>query len=90
MLVLERSDGGSQQRAVKIPGNPSFVPGLVQVSEHGFLVGSQMPAAVYKVDLQELRVTVFYMLHGEPYETVYGLCLLADAFQDPPRHLDEA
>ena len=83
-LVLERSDGGSRQRAVAIPGHPSFVRGLVQVSEHGFLVGSQMPAAVYKVDMQKLRVTASYMLHGEPYESVYGLCLLPDAFQDPP------
>ena len=90
MLVLERSDGGSRQRSVEIPGSPSFVRGLVQVSEHGFLVGSQMPAAVYEVDMQELRVTASYMLRGEPHETVYGLCLLPDAFQDPPSRLDKA
>ena len=43
-----------------------------------------MPAAGYKVDMQKLRVIASYMLHGEPYESVYGLCLLPDAFQDPP------
>lgn len=89
-LVMTGGDGGSRQRVVEIPGNPSFARGLAQVSEHAFLVGSQMPAAVYTVDMEKLRVTGCCRLDGAPYETVYGLCLLPDAFQDPPPRLEKA
>ena len=52
-----------------------------------FLVGSQFPAAVYEVDLETFRVRAEYALNGEANESVYGVCLLPDEFDDPPPSL---
>ena len=71
-------------RALRISGLQSRVGHLGGLD---FLVGSQFPAVAYEVDLDALRVRSEYTLNGEADESVYGVCLLPDEFDDPPPSL---
>lgn len=74
-------------RLVTVPGSPGFNRGLAHLGGLDFLVGSQFPAAVHAIDLDELRAHSEYVLNGEANESVYGVCLLPDEFNDPPAAL---
>ncbi len=79
--------GSSAERAVDLPGDPSFLRGLAHLGALRFLVGNQGPLALYHVDLEEGLVVAEIPLPGEPRESVYGICLVPDNFDDPPERL---
>jgi hypothetical protein len=73
---------------VAIPG--SFLRGLTQLDDNTFLVGSNTPASVHRVDLPTAAVTESIQLSSDPREAVFALCLLANTFDDPPPQWPEA
>ena len=83
LVARERSTGAFAARAT-IPGDPAFARGLAPLEPGRYLVGSQRPAAVHLVDLAGGRVVWSIDLGGKPTESVYGIALLPDAFDDPP------
>ena len=86
-LVARPLDGNSPERAVALPGDPSFPRGLAHLGGGRFLVGNQGPLALYEVDLDEERIVARIPLPGEPRESAYGICLIPDSFDDPPAGL---
>lgn len=82
-------NGRAHDRFVEIPGDPSFVRGLVQLDDNSLIVGSQAPAAIYEVDLQSCRVTSALPVDGEPNESIYAICVLPAEFADPPARLTQ-
>jgi len=66
-----------------IPGNPSFIRGLSQFNNHSFFVGSKTPA-IYLVDLNIGQIVSSFLIDGEPYESVYGISIIPDTFDNPP------
>lgn len=76
-----------EERAVEIPGEPSFVRGLAHLRDLEFLVGNQEPLALYRVDLATQQVVDRILLGGVEHESTYGICLLPDTFADPPERL---
>lgn len=84
VLVAHDWRRGEEQRAVMIPGNPSFARGLARLGPSLWLVGSQAPLAIYAVDLEQRKIVDTYLLGGVENETVYGICPLPDSFGDPP------
>lgn len=87
-VIATALDGSTPDRFVEVPGQPGFLRGLVHLDRYNFLVGSQAPAAVYKVSLEADRVISAFLLDGEPNESVYGICIIPDEFDDPPARLD--
>jgi len=75
------------ERFIAVPGSPGFVRGLARVSDHEFLVGSQCPAAVHRIDIEEGRVVTSLPLEASPSESVYGITIVPDRFGDPPADL---
>ena len=86
-LVAYSRSREDDARLVTVPGSPGFNRGLAHLGGLDFLVGSQFPAAVHAIDLDELRVRSETVLNGEANESVYGVCLLPDEFDDPPASL---
>lgn len=86
---------------VDIPGDPPFARGLASLPDGTLLVGSQRPAAVYRVALMERRILSRVELCGEPWETVFsvsplpayvtadwaGLATWTSVLADRPRNL---
>lgn len=75
------------ERRLPIPGAPGFLRGLALSGDDAF-VGSQAPAAVYQVDLEKWVIKREFLLYGVRNESVYGIALVPDAFEDPPEQLD--
>jgi hypothetical protein len=78
---------GEEVCVVPIPGDPPYVRGLARVGPGLWLVGSQAPLAVYAVDLRQAEVVAEYPLGGIQDETVFGICVLPDEFDDPRQPL---
>jgi hypothetical protein len=85
LLVAYDLARGEEVHAVAVPGQPGFARGLAKLAPNLWLVGSQEPLAVYAVDLERGEVVAAYPLGGVPYETVFAICELPDAFDDPHR-----
>ncbi len=71
---------GKVEFTIPIPGSPTFARGLCLLDGEECLVGSQRPAAIYRVSLRDRAVTEAIELGGEPWETVYGICTVPDEF----------
>ena len=71
-------------RSVPIPGSPSFARGLAHCGDEVFLVGSQAPLALYRVDLGTSTITATIPLHGQEHESVYAICPLPASFCRAP------
>jgi hypothetical protein len=78
---------GEEVCAVPIPGDPPYARGLARVGPGVWLVGSQAPLAVYAVDVDRAEVVAEYQLGGIQDETVFGICVLPDAFDEPRQPL---
>lgn len=87
-LVALPLDRTGPERSVQIPGRPAFARGLVLLNRRTAVVGSTWPAAVYEIDLEEMRVVSSVPLGGEPTEAVHAICVLPDSFGDPPMALE--
>jgi hypothetical protein len=85
-LVSLDLEKGTEQR-LPIPGAPGFLRGLALSGSNAF-VGSQAPAAVYQVDLERWEIKREFLLDGIYNESVYGVALVPDIFDDPPAQLD--
>ena len=72
---------------VEIPGHPSFVRGLVSMTENEVWVGNQAPLAIYRIELRAGQIVERHLLGGHPRESTYALCELPDSFADLPRNL---
>ena len=83
-LALLDPESSEPRARIPIPGGTHFVRGLTLVDDHTVLVGNQDPAAVYWVDVRRGKVLRTFELGGQPLESVYGVCLLPDDFDDPP------
>ena len=65
---------------IPIPGSPTFARGLCALGKDEWAVGSQRPAAVYRVSLGTRSVIDAIELGGQPWETVYAICRIPAAF----------
>ena len=83
-VVAVRPDPCVIDHSVEIPGSPSFVRGLARVGTMEFLVGNQAPLALYHVDLERGRIVRSILIDGDTNESLYGICVLPDQFDDPP------
>jgi hypothetical protein len=83
-LVAVDASTGEERISVDIPGDPGFARGLARIGPGRWLVGSQAPLAIYALDLRRGEIVATYPLGGVENETVYGICVLPDAFGDPP------
>jgi hypothetical protein len=88
-LVVYDTARNAEVRAVPIPGDPPFARGLTRVEPGLWLVGSQDPAAVHAVDTDRGAVVATFPLDAIPYETVYAVTPLPEAFDDPPQSASE-
>ena len=80
---------GEERASVPIPGRPAFARGLARIGPRLWLVGSQKPHAVYAVDLERGEIAASYELGGHEDETVYGICVLPDRFEQPVQPPDD-
>ncbi len=90
--LIATAGGDTADRSVPIPGSPSFARGLAHCCDEVFLVGSQAPLALYRVDLATSTITATIPLHGQKHESVYAICLLPPSFcraSPPSTGLDE-
>lgn len=87
-LVEIDLEEGLETRSALVPGSPSFARGLARLDDNVFLVGSQRPAAVHVLDLEDNRVVDTFALSEDPRESVYAIAVLPDSFDDPPPRLD--
>ncbi len=74
------------EQRLSIPGTPGFLRGMALSGGDAF-VGSQAPAAVYQVDLEKWVIKREFLLDGISGESVYGVALVPDIFEDPPTQL---
>jgi len=72
------------ERAVRVPGTPSFARGLAQLDDDVFLVGSQAPTAIHLIDLAANSVLGGVVLGDDARESVYAITVLPESFADPP------
>jgi hypothetical protein len=79
---------GARGPSVPVPGSPPYARGLAALGDATFVVGSQRPAAVHVVDLAEERVTSSVVLGEDPRESVFGVAIVPDSFDDPSERLD--
>ncbi|MFL5820377.1 MAG: hypothetical protein ACJ76S_06810 [Solirubrobacteraceae bacterium] len=86
LVAIDRHTG-SEIAAVGVPGSPSFARGVVQLAGESFLVGSQLPAAIYRVDMAAGLVIDAILLSDDPRETVFAIALVPDGFTPPGRDL---
>ncbi len=77
----------SKVHTVRIPGDRPFVRGLCQTGPDLFICGSQNPAALFEVDIEEQRTVREVVVSKIPNESVYGICEIPDSFDDPPEML---
>jgi hypothetical protein len=82
-VVLAPLDRSEVRRVVPIPGQPGFVRGLAHLGGRIVLVGSQAPAAIYEVDLDQGRILSHCEL-GTAGEAIYALCRLPPEFGAGP------
>jgi len=68
---------------IRVPGAPAFVRGLAPLADGEFLTGSQCPPAVHRVDIEARRVVRTFRLRGVPSESVYGISIVPEAFENP-------
>ena len=68
--------------SITIPGQSSFLRGLAQLDEDTFFVGSQAPAAIYKVDFKSGLILSSCELDGVVKESVYAICIINPRFCD--------
>jgi hypothetical protein len=87
VVAVDRATG-RERHAAAVPGSPPFARGLASLGAGHVLVGSQAPAAVHTIDLPTGRLLASIDLNGRPRESVYGIALLPDRFDDPPPRLD--
>ena len=71
---------GDPEYTIPIPGSPTFARGLCMLGGDECLIGSQRPAAIYRVSLRTRSVLDAIELDGEPWETVYAICTVPDEF----------
>jgi hypothetical protein len=76
-----------ETRSVTVPGRDSFPRGLARLEGARYLVGSQRPAAVHLVDLDEGRALDVFPFSDDERESVYAVAVLPDSFDDPPAHV---
>jgi len=86
-LVVWSLDEGRVRVAVALPGERPFARGLARLADGLFVVGSQRPARVHLIDLDAARIVESVDLGGDPREAVYAVCVVPDAFGEPPRTL---
>jgi hypothetical protein len=84
LVALTESNDWSPSKIIKIPGDPPFARGLAHISENHYLVGSQAPTAVYRIDLKTAAILDTIQLSSRPTESVYAISLLPDSFAPPP------
>ncbi len=84
LVALDPGTNG-ERCSVSIPGDPPFVRGLARIGTDLWLVGSQEPLAVHAVDLTRGEIAASYVFDAPEGESVYAVCVLPDAFTDPPR-----
>jgi len=86
-LVEADTFRGVRRREIAIPGAPPFARGVLRVSAREVLVGSQYPAAVHRVNLDDGAVEQTIDLGGEPSETVYAIAAIPASFEPDPAGL---
>lgn len=86
-LVEADTARGVRRREIAIPGAPPFARGLLRLSAHEALVGSQRPAALYRVNLDDGSLRQSVDLAGEPSETVYAITAVPASFERDPAGL---
>jgi hypothetical protein len=71
---------GALNHAIAVPGSPTFSRGLCMLSDDECLVGSQRPAAIYRVSLRARVLLGSIDLDGKPWETVYAIGAVPEEF----------
>jgi hypothetical protein len=77
----------TQKWAVAIPESASFPRGLARVGEDKLLIGSQAPTALHTLDVSLGKFVSSFVFSGEKNESVFGITVLPDSFNDPPKEL---
>jgi len=85
--LVQQSFDGSWKKQIRIPGKPAFARGLAALGRNRFVVGSQQPTALYEVDLDAMKVERLVELGTHVHESVFGIHVLPDGFNDPPERL---
>ncbi len=70
-------------RSLAIPGAPPFARGLAHLGGKRFLVGSQLPANVYEVDLERQEILRSYPVNSMENESVYSVVVMPAGFAPP-------
>jgi hypothetical protein len=70
-------------RSIAIPGGPPFARGLAHLEGKRFLVGSQLPATVYEVDLEREKIMRSYAVNSMDNESVYSIVVMPPDFTVP-------
>ena len=71
---------GGISHTIPVPGTPTFARGLLMLSGGECLVGSQRPAAIYRVSLRTRTVLESIELGAAPWETVYAIAAVPGEF----------
>lgn len=82
-LTVKALDGRGKAQAIPIPGKAPFVRGLARVDATTFLVGSQGPATVHRIDLRRAVVTDTFPLGECPAEAVFAIRALPEGVAPP-------
>lgn len=72
--------GGALNHTIAVPGSPTFSRGLCMLSGDECLVGSQRPAAIYRLSLRARSLLGSIELDGKPWETVYAIGVIPEGF----------
>jgi len=88
VLALDRATG-AVVRSVALPGDLPFPRGLARLPDGRFAVGTQDPAAIRIVDLDDERLIRTISLPGDRGESPYAIAVVPGTFEDPSGRLPE-
>lgn len=84
-LIARTAGSGEIVAEVEVPGEPGFARGLAHLGGDQYLVGSQNPASIHKIHLNDGFVAGSVDLCGVSQETVFAIAQLPARFARPAR-----